>query len=710
MAAAAADAADADAADATAVGGGSADDPAIVELTERIASLGTSISESKSAKRPKEEWDPLLREMLELKARYKAHTGDEYRAAPSIDKKKDGGEDSSKNEQQEAKASVETAASVEAAAEASEKNAEKRARKAAEKAAKDEKKRLQREERERREREKLEKLSGAAGEDWSHVFGDAPMVQSTSRSRTWTRIGDLGRDMEGREVLVRGFLHASRGVGKGSFVVVRSSLYTVQCVAFESKGGVDDDGDGGKTTTTTTTGGIPPAMIKFMTAVPAESVVDVTGIVTVPANAVEGATQSDVEIQVTKFHCVHKAVAAMPFQMVDACRPDLVRETDVGAYDQEANRSSAEDGGRVGQETRLDHRWIDLRTPANQSIFRIQSAVCTYFREYLLSQDFVEIHTPKLLSGASEGGADVFTLDYFGRPACLSMSPQLHKQMAAACGGFERVFEIGPVFRAENSNTRRHLCEFTGLDLEMAINEHYDEVLDVLGDLFVYIFDGLKDRCGRELERIREQHGFDDLLYLKKTLKIDFATGCRLLRESGVDQGDYDDLSTENEKKLGDIVKEKYGTEFFIMDKYPLSVRPFYTMPDPSVSSSLLDKITFVVPFCNARTLTRQINSLDRAKNMQNPQLSNSYDVFIRGQEILSGAQRVHEPKLLEERARAWGIDVDTIASYVDSFRNGALPHGGGGIGLERVVMLYLGLPNIRKSSMFPRDPKRICP
>jgi hypothetical protein len=172
------------------------------------------------------------------------------------------------------------------------------------------------------------------------------------------------------------------------------------------------------------------------------------------------------------------------------------------------------------------------------------------------------------------------------------------------------VFEIGPVFRAENSNTRRHLCEFTGLDLEMAINEHYDEVLDVLGDLFVYIFDGLKDRRGRELERIREQHGFDDLLYLKKTLKIDFATGCRLLRESGVDQGDYDDLSTENEKKLGDIVKEKYGTEFFIMDKYPLSVRPFYTMPDPSVSSSLLDKITFVVPFCNARTLTRQINSL----------------------------------------------------------------------------------------------------
>lgn len=615
---------------------------AIAELTEHIASLGTSIAEAKNSKAPKEEWDPLLQEMLALKAKYKSQTGADYQVATSTVKK-------------EKKAVVEEVAS--------EKNIEKRTAKAAEKAAKEEKKRLQREERERVQREKLEKLSDAAGEDWSHVFGDAPMVQSTSsNSKTYTNIGKLDTDLEGKEVLVRGFLHTSRLVGKGSFVVVRSSLFTVQCVAFESKGG------DGKVE-------IPPAMIKYMTNVPSESIVDVVGILTAPDKSVEGATQSNVEIQVTKFHCVHKAIATMPFQMEDACRPDLVKETDIGAYDHDANHSAADAGGRVGQETRLDHRWIDLRTPANQSIFRIQSMVCTLFREYLLSQDFVEIHTPKLLGGASEGGSDVFRLDYFGRPACLSMSPQLHKQMACACGGFERVFEIGPVFRAENSNTRRHLCEFTGLDLEMAINEHYDEVLDVLGDMFVHIFDGLKDKCGRELQRIKEQHGFDDLAYPKKTLKIDFATGCRLLREAGIDQGDLDDLSTENEKKLGDIVKEKFGTDFYIMDKYPLSVRPFYTMPDPS-----------------------------------NPALSNSYDVFIRGQEILSGAQRVHEPNLLEERARSWGIDVETIKSYVDSFRNGALPHGGGGIGLERVVMLYLGLPNIRRSSMFPRDPRRLYP
>lgn len=138
---------------------------------------------------------------------------------------------------------------------------------------------------------------------------------------------------------------------------------------------------------------------------------------------------------------------------------------------------------------------------------------------------------------------------------------------------------------------------------------------------------------------------------------------------------DHEDLSTENEKKLGDIVKEKYDTDFFFMDKYPLSVRPFYTMPCP-----------------------------------ENPKLSNSYDFFIRGQEILSGAQRIHEPAFIEERAKAWGIDLSTIEEYLNSFRNGVLPHGGGGIGLERVIMLFLGLPNIRKASWFPRDPKRLAP
>ena len=162
---------------------------------------------------------------------------------------------------------------------------------------------------------------------------------------------------------------------------------------------------------------------------------------------------------------------------------------------------------------------------------------------------------------------------------------------------------------------------------------------------------------------------------MRPTLKLTYAEGAKLLRDAGIPQGDNEDLSTENEKKLGDLVAEKYETDFFFMDKYPAWVRPFYTMPDPN-----------------------------------DPKLSNSYDFFIRGQEILSGAQRIHDPTLLASKAKEKGIPLDTIQSYVDSFRHGALPHGGGGIGLERVVMLFLNLPNIRKTSAFPRDPKRLAP
>lgn len=363
---------------------------------------------------------------------------------------------------------------------------------------------------------------------------------------------------------MRGFVQTSRLVGKGAFVLLRSQLFSVQGVCFESKN-------------------ISNAMVKYIAGLPSESVVDVTGIVSVPDQPIDSATQKMVEISITKFHCISKTEASMPFQMEDACRPDCGKETDVGAYTGEEKES--EDGlVRVGQEVRLDNRWLDLRTPANQSIFRIESMIGHLFRENLMSKGFTEIHTPKIIGGASEGGSEVFTLDYFGQEACLAMSPQLHKQMTAACSGFERVFETGPVFRAENSNTRRHLCEFTGFDLEMAINEHYDEVLAVFSDLFIAIFDGINERCKSELERVREQHPFEDLKYLKPTLKITYAEGCKLLRQAGIDQDDYEDLSTINEKKLGDIVKEKYGTDFFFMDKYPLSVRPFYTMPCPEVS------------------------------------------------------------------------------------------------------------------------------
>lgn len=610
------------------------------EITAQITEFGEKIKQAKVDKQPKELWDEYLKSMLQLKIQYKELTGNDY-GPPAKEKK---------------------AKNAGAVTEASDKNKEKRAKKAAEKAAKAADKERKRAERAAREKAKADKSSavGDGSGEHSDNFGDLPLIRSEFvTDKKWTAIEELTPKLQNETVLIRGFLQVSRSVGKGVFVKVRSTMFTVQGVCFQNKANAD----------------ISPAMIKYIAGLPVESIVDVEGTVTVPNQPVDSCTQKMVELQITSFKCVTKSLQAMPFQLEDAMRPDEGKESDVGHYagnDELATKRS--DGlPTVGLENRLDHRWIDLRTPANQGIFRVESMVGVLFREHLVEKGFIELHSPKLLSGASEGGADVFTLDYFDQKASLAMSPQLQKQQACACAGFEKVFVTGPVFRAENSNTRRHLCEFTGFDLEMVIKEHYDEVLDLFSDLFIHIFDGLNKRCKRELEAVREQHPFEDLKYCSPTLKLTYAEGCALLRENGVEQGDYDDLSTENEKKLGDLVSAKYGTDFFFMDKYPLSVRPFYTMPDPA-----------------------------------DPKLSNSYDFFIRGQEILSGAQRIHTVDLLEERAKVMGVDLDP--SYLNSFKNGALPHGGGGIGLERVVMLFLGLPNIRKASWFPRDPKRLAP
>lgn len=621
------------------------------DLSTMITDLGNQIKAAKLAGQPKQKFEGILQEMIACKAEYKTLTGEDFGSPPPTSSKKSkSDQDDRKNEGDD----EDEEEDIGGAGESLEKNKAKREAKAAAKAAKEEKKRLARLEREEREKAKADRLAGVGEEH----FGDLPLVQSQEKStKVWTDIASLCPALQGHTVLVRGHLQKSVLAGKIAFCLVRSSLYSVQGVAAESVT-------------------IPKTMCQYIAGLPAESVVDMQGIVTLPNEPIQSATQQLVEIQIQSLHCVCKAKKALPFQMEDACRPDSGKESDVGAYNEDDEEAADDDGLiRVGQKMRLDYRWLDLRTPANQSIFRIESMVGLLFREFLTKNGFIEVHTPKLIGGASEGGSDVFTLDYFGQPACLAMSPQLHKQMAAACSGFERVYCTGPVFRAENSNTRRHLCEFTGFDLEMVIHEHYDEVLHVMSELFLYIFDGINERCAVELERIREQHPFADLQYLRPTLKFSFAEGCALLREAGVSQDDYEDLSTENERKLGNIVKEKYGTDFFFMDRYPLSVRPFYTMPCPD----------------NAR-------------------LSNSYDFFIRGQEIVSGAQRIHEPDLLEERAKVWGIDLKDIEQYINSFRYGAMPHGGGGIGLERVVMLFLGLPNIRKSAWFPRDPKRITP
>ena len=265
----------------------------------------------------------------------------------------------------------------------------------------------------------------------------------------------------------------------------------------------------------------------------------------------------------------------------------------------------------VKQKTRLDNRIIDLRITSNQAIFRLQGGVCHLFREFLMKEGFIEIHSPKLIQGASETGATVFKLKYFDKAACLAQSPQFFKQMAVCCD-FERVFEVAPVFRAENSNTKRHLCEFTSLDLEMAIKNHYYEALDVMEGLLNHIFTGLNERYGKELAMLNEQYPFEPFKWVTPCPRLDFKEGCKLLEEEGIKQDPLDDLSTETERALGAIVRKKFGTDFYMLVGYPMAARPFYTMPDPTD-----DRYTL------------------------------SYDFFMRGEEITSGAQRVHIPELL---------------------------------------------------------------
>lgn len=325
---------------------------------------------------------------------------------------------------------------------------------------------------------------------------------------------------------------------------------------------------------------------------------------------IESCTEHNLELSVLEVYLVSTAKPQLPLQIEDASRPE--HDTDGLQI-------------RVNQDTRLDNRVLDLRTPANQAIFRLEAGVCKLFRDVLTERGFTEIHTPKIISAASEGGANVFTVSYFKESAYLAQSPQLYKQMAIAAD-FDKVFTVGAVFRAEDSNTHRHLTEFVGLDLEMAFKYHYHEVLDTIGNTFTQMFKGLRDHYASEIEAVREQYNVEPFKFLEPPLKLEFKQAVAMLREAGVEMDDEEDLSTPSEKLLGRLVKARYDTDFYMLDKFPLAVRPFYTMPDP-----------------------------------KDPKYSNSYDMFMRGEEILSGAQRIHDPDYLMERAKhhqigKWGF------------------------------------------------------
>ena len=485
-------------------------------------------------------------------------------------------------------------------------------------------------------------------------YGTFPLIQSKASDKTGVdRVKDIShidQSWAGKDIVFRARVHNTRLQGnKMAFIELRQAPK-----ADIIQGLVVADG---KT--------ISKQFVKWAGSLNLESIVLVKGSVSAAPEPIKSATVKDVEIQIKELWLISGTPPQLPILIEDAMRSEAEAE--------------AQNLPVVNLDTRLDSRVIDLRTPTNQAIFRIQSGVCELFREFLSKRGFTEIHTPKLLGAASEGGANVFKVGYFNRDAYLAQSPQFYKQMLIAAD-YEKVFEVGPIFRAENSNTHRHMTEFMGLDLEMAFEEHYDEVMCVLEEMFVFIFTELKNRYSKEIATVRKQFPVDEFKLPAdgKMPRINYLDGMKMLRENGYpDIGDYEDINTEQEKALGKLVHDKYDTDFYILDKFPLAVRPFYTMPDA-----------------------------------ENPNLSNSYDFFMRGEEIMSGAQRIHDPALLSERMKSHGVDPngDGLKEYVDAFKYGAAPHAGGGIGLERVVMFFLGLGNIRRASLFPRDPQRLKP
>ena len=387
------------------------------------------------------------------------------------------------------------------------------------------------------------------------MYGLSQMIQSTEKpDRVLVAVRQLSQSMENKTVWIRGRLHTSRAKGKQCFFVLRQQHFSIQCLAAVSET-------------------VSKSMIKFIASITKESLVDIEGVVRSVVNKIESCSQQDVEIHVQKAFVISQSEARLPLQIEDASRPDS--ETVEESNDAEGLNI------KVNQDTRLDNRILDLRTPTNQAIFRLEAGVGKLFRDSLESRRFVEIHTPKIIPAASEGGANVFRVSYFKGSAYLAQSPQLYKQMAIA-SDFERVYTVGAVFRAEDSNTHRHLTEFVGLDFEMAFNYHYHEVLDVIDALFVDIFKGLQSKFAEEIATIGRQYPSEPFKFLEPSLRLDYAEGVEMLRDAGIDMGDEDDLTTANEKLLGKLVRHKYDTDFYILDKFPLAVRPFYTMPDPS--------------------------------------------------------------------------------------------------------------------------------
>jgi aspartyl-tRNA synthetase len=321
-------------------------------------------------------------------------------------------------------------------------------------------------------------------------------------------------------------------------------------------------------------------------------------------------------------------------------------------------------------DTRLDNRFLDLRNEYNANIFRIQSEMVRLMREFLYNNNFIEIHTPKLIAAASESGSEVFEVKYFDKKAYLAQSPQFYKQMAMS-SGFERIFEVGPVFRAENSNTNRHTTEFTGFDLEFSYIHSVDDVMDMEEELLVYMLTHLNEKYG---DVIKNLYGKEVIVPTNKFPRIKLADLYEELEKRygyTVEDGAKLDLTTEAEKLAYKYAMEEYNCEFIFVTDYPKDKRAFYHLRKDGV-----------------------------------PQ---GYDLIWRGVEITTGAQREHRYEILKEQAEEKGLKKD-VEFYLEFFKYGCPPHGGFGLGVDRLTMLLLGLPSLKEAMFLFRSPTRLNP
>lgn len=320
-------------------------------------------------------------------------------------------------------------------------------------------------------------------------------------------------------------------------------------------------------------------------------------------------------------------------------------------------------------EAKLDRRSLSLRNIRERARFRIQEGIVRGFRDFLYEQGFTEIHTPKIGAKSAEGGANMFRLSYFHRPAVLQQSPQLYKQMMV--GVFDRVFEIGPVFRAEKHNTRRHLNEYTSLDFEMGYIHSFLDICAMETGFLQYTMNLLEKEYSKELKLLNIT-----LPDVEKIPYVRFDEAKRLVSEK------YNrkirnpfDLEPEEEELIGKYFKEEYNADFVFVTHYPSKKRPFYAMDDPEDTRYTL-----------------------------------SFDLLYHGLEITTGGQRIHDLSMLEEKIQEKGMTEEGLEQYLDAFRFGMPPHGGLGIGLERLTMQLLGEDNVREACLFPRDMSRLEP